>query len=466
MEVSKTAIALTVATSSLLTACSDNDSASLNNTDQGQYSITAIDGYLKNAKVWLDINHNFEHDPATEPVAYSNDEGVANLELDGFELHGLSPQEYPVVVAAIANLTEDLSNPGQTVTSDFLLSAPIGEDTVTPLSTLVHLHITQNFAAGTDTTKEEAVSHVANTFNLSPSQVLGDYIASNDGSSEDNETLFIAENIVASHVLNLNSQQLEQLANTPTGESELDEKLTVVSDKIQHALETTGTESPVYTEQDFTQDDDGDGVINVDDLYPNDSSKAGDPDNDGVDSILDLFPYDPTEHADNDLDEIGDNADTDDDNDGISDDLDEYPYDISRAGDPDGDGYDTLVDAFPNDSTEWQDSDKDNVGDNQDLFDDDPTEWSDFDQDGVGDTADLDDDNDGYPDLEDQFPNDEMQAGDNDNDGIDSVTDNCPFDANPSQSDMDEDGIGDACDSHSQLDATWNQTKWNQSNWQ
>ena len=51
-----------------------------------------------------------------------------------------------------------------------------------------------------------------------------------------------------------------------------------------------------------------------------------DDDNDGVLDSQDLFPMDSSEWADFDDDGIGDNADTDDDNDGVVDSLDMNDY--------------------------------------------------------------------------------------------------------------------------------------------
>jgi len=83
------------------------------------------------------------------------------------------------------------------------------------------------------------------------------------------------------------------------------------------------------------------------DLIPD--SIDTDDDGDGVADVDDIFPLNSTEWADNDFDNIGDNSDLDDDNDGY---LDED-------------------DAFPYDPTEWLDTDNDSIGDNADPDDDD-----------------------------------------------------------------------------------------------
>ena len=79
-------------------------------------------------------------------------------------------------------------------------------------------------------------------------------------------------------------------------------------------------------------DRDGDGVLNTQDVFPDNSNEWADTDgdglgdnfevdddNDGVLDSMDAFPLDPFEWADTDLDGIGDNADTDIGNDGFPD---------------------------------------------------------------------------------------------------------------------------------------------------
>ena len=71
----------------------------------------------------------------------------------------------------------------------------------------------------------------------------------------------------------------------------------------------------------YDPDIDGDGVVNVQDAFPNDATESVDSDGDGVGDNADAFPNDDTETIDTDGDGIGDNTDTDDDGDGIDDDT-------------------------------------------------------------------------------------------------------------------------------------------------
>ena len=122
-----------------------------------------------------------------------------------------------------------------------------------------------------------------------------------------------------------------------------------------------------------------------------------DDDGDGVPDDLDVFPQDSLESEDTDSDGTGNNADLDDDGDGVLDVDDKFPKDKNESGDADGDGIGDKAD-----------SDDDNDG-NID---------SDVDGDGIGDKADSDDDNDGTPDSADACPTDPKGKTDTDLDGI------------------------------------------------
>ena len=210
-------------------------------------------------------------------------------------------------------------------------------------------------------------------------------------------------------------------------------------------------------------DDDNDGVPDISDIFPFESSEwldtdldgigdnaDNDDDDDGVNDTIDHFPKDNTEWIDTDNDGIGDNRDYDDDNDFWMDwdevscatnSLDNNSIPIDTDGDlicdiidldDDADNVSDVSDIFPLDSTEWEDNDGDGIGDNVDKDDDDDgwddiidafpldnSEWSDFDLDGIGDNIDQDDDNDGILDNLDAFPLDANrylpESKDNDN---------------------------------------------------
>ena len=170
-------------------------------------------------------------------------------------------------------------------------------------------------------------------------------------------------------------------------------------------------------------DADADGTANADDNCPNtpfnsqvdtDSDGIGDAcdddiDGDGVVNADDAFPMNPGESADSDGDGTGDNGDNDDDNDGITDDQ-------EGTGDLDNDGLPNLRDT---------DSDGDGKSDASE---------------GTGDS-----DGDGKTNYKDANDEDGPR-GDQDKDDVENARDNCSTVPNPSQTDRDNDGIGNACD--------------------
>lgn len=198
-------------------------------------------------------------------------------------------------------------------------------------------------------------------------------------------------------------------------------------------------------------DEDGDGVSNANDGFPQDPLRWTDSDDDGYADEDDVFPYDPTQWADADEDGFGDNI--------FGNNADRFPEDPTQWYDIDGDGHgDNLLgfepDQFPSDPTQWLDSDNDGHGDSltgnsPDAFPNDPTQWLDADRDGLGDDPNGnnpdpylgDRDNDGFPDAEDPLP-DLPTPGDRDNDGHPEEEDAFPYD-DREWLDNDGDGLGD-----------------------
>jgi len=212
-------------------------------------------------------------------------------------------------------------------------------------------------------------------------------------------------------------------------------------------------------------DDDGDGVADTSDDFPLDGTKsdATDADGDGWPVEQDADDNDATNpgttFVDTDGDGVGNDTDTDDDNDGVPDTEDAFSTDASEQKDQDGDGVGDNADT---------DIDGDGVTNADDKFPRDPFETIDTDGDGIGNNADMDDDGDGVDDLfeeqngsdplnndtdgdgvldnVDENPTDPTVQFDSDKDGIDNTADNCPVHYNPSQSNVDGDNYGDACD--------------------
>ena len=219
-------------------------------------------------------------------------------------------------------------------------------------------------------------------------------------------------------------------------------------------------------------DDDGDGVEDINDVFPRDPSESADSDADGVGDNADAFPDNANEWNDTDGDGVGDNVDAfpidsgesaDSDNDSFGDNLDAFPQDPTEWLDSDGDGVGDNSDVFPEDSTEWNDTDNDSYGDNSDAFPEDDTEWLDTDGDGVGDNSDvfiydmgewLDTDGDGVGDNSDVFPEDSTEWMDSDGDGYGNTIDAFPGDINE-WLDSDGDSYGDNNDAFPEDATEW-----------
>jgi len=170
-------------------------------------------------------------------------------------------------------------------------------------------------------------------------------------------------------------------------------------------------------------------------------------------------------YVDTDGDGEKDNIDLDDDNDGVVDDEDVFPKDASEYLDSDNDGVGDNADKFPTDSSETHDSDDDGIGDNHDDFPNDPAlQFIDTDEDGIFDYIDDDDDNDNVDDYDDDFPLDINESEDNDEDGIgdnadldddnDGLSDNDEVSngTDPFNKDSDGDGVTDNWELENTLD--------------
>mgnify|MGYP000107792157 CR=1 FL=1 len=137
-----------------ISACGGSSDTTANSAAK-TLDVQAIDGYLKDATVWLDVDGDYTQD-AGEPSAQTDGTGKATLDVTAVD----NPAQYRVLVKAIVGQTTDVGDGKGTpkpVTKAFTMSAPAGVSTVTPLTTLV----AQQMAANTEMSQEQAAQEVA-----------------------------------------------------------------------------------------------------------------------------------------------------------------------------------------------------------------------------------------------------------------------------------------------------------------
>lgn len=177
-------LSLTIA--ALLGGCGGSDSADKTPTDPvtpttKSLDVRAVDGYLKGAQVWLDINGDYALTEG-EPTAITDGTGKATLDVTKVE----NPAQYRVLVKAIVGQTTDVGDGTGTpkaVTKAFTMAAPAGVSIVTPLTTLV----AQQMAANTGMTQEQASQEVATQLGLGADKaadLMKDFIAEKNSTGQ------------------------------------------------------------------------------------------------------------------------------------------------------------------------------------------------------------------------------------------------------------------------------------------
>lgn len=272
---------------SLLVGCGGGGAETSAPEETNTLTVKVIDGYLDGAAVWLDLNKDFIQD-ADEPSAVSSAGGLAQINVSDIT----TPTAFPIVARAIANQTIDEDQPDAPLQSDFILSAPAGELEITPLSSLVHAKL----RASATLTKEQAIAEVAAELGLESDEILGDFIANGSLKSAHKARLLVKAKVV--------SVDAEDAVNTDN----ITRRLARARDAIYQATEAQTV--VVNTDGEFvsvpdSNDDDSDGVLDIDDLFPNDAREWLDSDGDGLGDNGDEYPQDPTRTKDRDDDHDG-----------------------------------------------------------------------------------------------------------------------------------------------------------------
>ncbi len=167
----------------------------VNNQTLGVYQGRVIDGYLRNARVWLDLDGDFQYTggpvtlvldsgievtlPGGEPTAMTGAGGRFELDTselirDPLEAPDLDPRDYPLVAVAIPGTTEEETRSGnQVLTRGYTLSAPPGVANVTPLTSLQHAYSADIFSFGSEGPAD--LARLLTNINLQ-----GDYVRASD----------------------------------------------------------------------------------------------------------------------------------------------------------------------------------------------------------------------------------------------------------------------------------------------
>ncbi len=155
-----------------ISACGGSSDTTANSAAK-TLDVQAIDGYLKDATVWLDVDGDYTQD-AGEPSAQTDGTGKATLDVSSVA----NPTQYKVLVKAIAGKTVDVGDgTGSTatpITTSYTMSAPAGISVVTPLTTLVEQKMTSD-----SMTRDDAAKAVAEQLGMSvdkASDLLKDFI--------------------------------------------------------------------------------------------------------------------------------------------------------------------------------------------------------------------------------------------------------------------------------------------------
>ena len=279
------------------------------------------------------------------------------------------------------------------------------------------------------------------------------HLESNVWTDEDGFTRIIAGNTGNSAIMQFNRTVNRgvtfEVTISPNGSFVSLNATSVSGNSAHYPWQNQGYESWIAGQGSvLARDVDGDGFIDVKDMFPTDAAEWADTDGDGFGDNSDACP---TSYGNSSIDRYGC---SDLDGDGMSDLTDAFVLDTTQTTDSDNDGYgDNLTgfrgDACPNTFGESNrngtygciDYDFDGWADSEDVFPYDSSQWSDWDGDGFGDEL-IGYEGDACPTVVGLSTQDRFGCEDSDNDGWSDEGDDFP--AEPTQwSDRDLDGYGD-----------------------
>lgn len=223
----RSALVLAVSASAALVGCGGSGGSGGAASNDSQ-TVTAIDGYLFNADVYIDANQNGSLDPSEAslgPVGSTNENG--QITVVGETFNGA------LLVKAVAGKTVD-SDSG-VVDQDFILGAPAASKYVTPFT-----HIRAKTG--------ESADELAKRLELDVSLLTGDYIKSKNGA--------LAEQAKVAHALA--RFIVAEVKKAPDSEKTVSSYLGDAKTKIESLIDSGVDADLVEVEL----DDSGSGAIN------------------------------------------------------------------------------------------------------------------------------------------------------------------------------------------------------------
>lgn len=160
-------------------ASGTSNPASSQGTATTSISGKVADGYLVNARVFLDKNNNYQLDSG-EPTATTDANGAYTL----MNVDSADVGKYPIVAMAIKGVTIDKDN-NQTVPNSYLLSMPaaaisgtVSSNFISPMSS----QLREMMETGTYATMQDAMNDLRVKLGMPGVDMLTDYMAANNTS--------------------------------------------------------------------------------------------------------------------------------------------------------------------------------------------------------------------------------------------------------------------------------------------
>lgn len=146
------ALTTAVASAMVLTGCGGGGGGSSSDTGSSAstFSITAMDGYLKNAEVWVDADDNLDNGCEMDLGLETGDGGLVNIPIEY--------QGNTICIKAIAGKTID-EDQGP-VERPLELKAPAGETVVSPLTNLVVEQLEEDDSLTVDEAKNNVIEEL------------------------------------------------------------------------------------------------------------------------------------------------------------------------------------------------------------------------------------------------------------------------------------------------------------------